>query len=315
MTDLIPLLVMIGPTAVGKTALSLELAHALNGEIVSADSRLLYVGMDIGTAKPTAAELASVPHHLIDVTTPDKPWSLAQYKETAMATIADIHQRGKLPMLVGGTGQYVRALLEGWTIPPQPSDADLRAKLEARLAADNGLADLVAELTTLDPESATLVDLQNPRRVIRALEVCLSSGQKFSELRRKEPPPYKTLQLGLMRPRPELHARIEHRVDLMLEAGLLAEIQALLDANYSWSLPAMSGLGYRQFRPYFEGEQDLSEAIEIAKRDTRRFVRRQANWFSPNNPDIVWHHPDEIDVEQLLGFIRTELALKSKNDS
>ncbi len=315
MDDLIPLLVIVGPTAVGKTALSLEIADALNGEIVSADSRLLYIGMDIGTAKPNNAELAQVPHHLIDVTTPDKPWSLAQYKDVAMQTIADIYQRGKLPMLVGGTGQYVRALLEGWTIPPQPSDPALRETLEMRLAADDGLADLVSDLTSRDPDSASIVDLQNPRRVIRALEVCISSGQKFSELRRKEPPPYKVMQLGLMRPRPELHERIELRVDMMLDAGLLDEIQALLDAGYRWSLPAMSGLGYRQFRPYFDGEQSLDEAIEIAKRDTRRFVRRQANWFSPTNSDIEWRHPDEIDVAQLLASIRQRLDLKSKTNS
>ncbi len=309
MNPLIPLLVIIGPTAVGKTALSLTLAELLNGEIISSDSRLLYKGMDIGTAKPSAAEMAQVPHHLIDVTTPDVTWSLAQYKAAAMAKIEEIHARGKLPMLVGGTGQYVRALLEGWQIPPQPSDPELRARLEARLAAEDGLQDLVTELTTLDPASAELVDLQNPRRVIRALEVCLSSGEKFSDLRRKEPPPYKVYQLGLNRPRPELHERIGLRVDLMLEAGLIAEIQALLDAGYDWSLPAMSGLGYKQFRPYFAEDCSLADAVEIVKRDTRRFVRRQANWFSPNNPDIRWHHPAEIDLKQLVTEINTLLGL------
>ena len=281
------LLVLVGPTAVGKTALSVELAERLGGEVVSADSRCLYRGMDIGTAKPSAAEQARVPHHLIDVTTPDRPWTLSQYQAAALASIADIRARGRRALLVGGTGQYIRAVVEGWQAPPGDPDGALRAELEADLARE-GVGALAARLGQVDPDSAARIDLRNPRRVVRALEVALATGQSFVAQRRRVAPPFTSRILGLTRPRPELYARIDARVDAMVAAGLEAEVRALRAQGYGWDLPAMSALGYRQMGDYLRGECDLPEAVRRIKRDTRVFVRRQANWFKPSDPAIHW---------------------------
>ena len=204
---MIPLLVLVGPTSVGKTELSLRLAAPLKAEIVSADSRYLYRGLDIGTAKPRPAELARIPHHLVDVTAPDQPWSLAEYKQAATAAIADIHARGLLPMLVGGTGQYVRALLQGWQIPAGGGNLELRARLTAQAKTAAGLVALHAQLSKLDPAGATQIDAHNPRRVVRALEVCVGTGQPFSAQRTRVAPAYSACQLGLTLPRAELYAR------------------------------------------------------------------------------------------------------------
>ncbi len=278
---------LVGPTAAGKTALALELGRRLPLEIVSADSRYLYRGMDIGTAKPTPAERALNPHHLIDVTTPDRPWSLAEYQSAALAAIGDILTRGRLPLLVGGTGQYIRALVEGWQPPPGDPSGQLRAKLEAQLA-ETGPEPLVQRLREIDPVSAAVVDLRNPRRVLRALEVALLTGESFVGQRRKSPPPYDFVWLGLTAPRPELYARIDARIDAMLAAGLVAEVQALAAQGYGWDLPAMSALGYRQIGAYLRGECSLDEAVARLRRDTRTFVRRQANWFKAGDPAIRW---------------------------
>ena len=298
-----PLVVLVGPTAAGKTAAAIELAEILRAEIVSADSRYLYRGLDIGTAKPTAAELARVPHHLIDVTTPDQPWSLSQYQAAAYAAIEDIRARGRLPLLVGGTGQYVRALIEGWKAPPGAPDGGQRAELERMLAAE-GLPALAQRLAALDPESAASVDLRNPRRVIRALEVVLTTGESFAAQRRKQPPPYRCLLLGLARPRPDLYARIDARVDAMLTAGLVAEVERLVGLGYGWELPAMSALGYRQIGEYLRGECDLAEAVVRIKRATRQFVRHQANWFKPTDPLICWFPARPGVVEEMAAYIR-----------
>jgi tRNA dimethylallyltransferase len=281
------LLVLVGPTAVGKTATAIELAERLGGEIVSADSRYLYRGMDIGTAKPTPAERTRVPHHLIDVTTPDAPWSLTQVQAAAMQAIADIHARGKWPLLVGGTGQYIRAIIEGWQAPPEAEPA-LRAELESRLARD-GLPALVNRLRAVDQNSANQIDVRNPRRVIRALEVALTTGQSFIAQQRKAPPPHwAIITIGLHLPRPVLYQRIDERVEAMMRAGLLEEVQALAARGYGWDLPAMSALGYQQIGEHLRGECDLEEAVRRIKRETRRFVRRQANWFKPTDPAIHW---------------------------
>lgn len=285
---MIPLLVLVGPTSVGKTELSLHLAAHLDAEIVSADSRYLYRGLDIGTAKPRLAELARIPHHLVDVTAPDQPWSLAEYKQAATAAIADIHARGRLPMLVGGTGQYVRALLQGWQIPAGGDNLKLRARLTAQAETAAGLAALHAQLCELDPTGALQVDARNPRRVVRALEVCISTGRPFSAQRTRVAPDYRACQLGLTLPRAELYARIDARVDQMLADGLLAETQALAAQGLAWELPALSALGYRQLGAHLRGECSLAEAVLRIKHDTRRFARRQYAWFSLSNPDITW---------------------------
>ncbi len=303
----IPLLVIVGPTAVGKTSTSLELAKALAGEIISADSRYLYRGMDIGTAKPSLAERAAIPHHLIDITEPDQPWSLAQYKRAATVAIADIADRGNLPMLVGGTGQYIRAVLEGWTIPPRSSNPRLREELEG-FAAASGAAALHTRLAEVDAQAAAAIDYRNVRRVVRALEVTLESGIPFSEQRRSEPPPYEVFQLGLNMPRADLYARIDHRVDEMLETGLLEEIETLLARGIDWNLPAMSALGYKQLGHYIRGECALDEAVQQIKRETRRFVRRQANWFQADDPAIHWFNPPDISIEVLIATVQKWLA-------
>jgi tRNA dimethylallyltransferase len=280
-------LVLVGPTAVGKTAAALAVARLLPAEIISADSRYLYRGMDIGTAKPSPAEQAAVPHHLIDVTTPDHPWSLAHYQSAALAALADIAARGRLPVLVGGTGQYVRAVVEGWQLPPGDPAGETRAGLE-RLLAEAGPAALAERLRQVDPESAARVDLRNPRRVIRALEVALTTGGSFVALRGKAPPPYAFRWVGLTLPRDILYARIDARLEVMLAGGLVAEVERLVAQGYTWDLPAMSALGYRQIGAYLRGEASLPEAIQAIRRATRHFVRRQANWFKPSDPTIRW---------------------------
>lgn len=299
--------VLLGPTAVGKTAWSLALAEKLDIEIVSADSRYLYIGLDIGTAKPTHEERARVPHHLIDVTTPDRPWSLAQVQAAALAAIRDIHTRGRLPLVVGGTGQYLRALIEGWQVPGGEPAPELRAELEAELAR-GGVAALAERLRRVDPASAQVVDLRNPRRVIRALEVALTTGESFVAQRRKRPPPYRFIQVGLTLPRPELYARIDARIDAMLAAGLVDEVRGLAAKGYGWDLPAMSALGYRQIGAYLRGACDLAEAVRRLRRDTRIFVRRQANWFKRDDPAIRWFDAARDSVTAVVVYLRDALA-------
>ena len=271
-------LFIIGQTAVGKSALALNVAAQHNGEIISADSRQIYRQMDIGTAKPTSAELAQVPHHLIDVVAPDQVFTLAQYRDAALSQIAAIAARGRLPMVVGGTGQYLAALLEGWTIPELPPNAPLRAELAARAARDGG-ADLYAQLQTLDPVAAATIHATNVRRVMRALEVCLITGQLFSQLRQVQELTFAPRVVWLTSDTPALYARIDQRVDVMMQAGLLAEVESLRAAGYGWELPAMSGIGYREFMPYFAGESPLADVVERIKFDTHAFARRQATWF------------------------------------
>jgi tRNA dimethylallyltransferase len=279
--------VLVGPTAAGKTAASIAVAQRLPAEVVSADSRYLYRGLDIGTAKPRLAERQGIPHHLIDVTTPDRPWTLAQYQAAALGAVAETLERGRLPLLVGGTGQYVRALVEGWEPPPADPAGTLRRELEAQLQAE-GLPSLAVRLRQVDPESAQVVDLRNPRRVLRALEVMLLTGESFVSQRRRTPPPYRFVWLGLTAPRPELYARIDARIDAMLAAGLVAEVQGLANQGYGWDLPAMSALGYRQIGAHLRGECSLEAAVARLRRDTRGFVRRQANWFKQTDPNIHW---------------------------
>ncbi|MBK8433901.1 MAG: tRNA (adenosine(37)-N6)-dimethylallyltransferase MiaA [Chloroflexi bacterium] len=278
-----PLLVIVGATAVGKTALSLQLAQTFGGEIVSADSRLFYKGLDIGTAKPTAAERAVVPHHLIDICSPAQTISLGEYQQMAYEVMGEIHGRGRLPILVGGTGQYVQAVVEGWGIPRIPPQPALRAALES-LGGD----ELARWLAVLDGEAAVKIDPRNVRRVIRALEATLVAGVPISTQQRKTPPPYRTLILGLHRERGDLYQRIDARVRQMVADGLVEEVQGLLSAGYGWELPALSGLGYRQLRPYLEGEQTLEEAIGRIQFETHRFVRQQKTWFQPDDERITW---------------------------
>jgi tRNA dimethylallyltransferase len=283
---------IVGPTAVGKTALAVALARRIDGEIVSADSRQIYRLMELGTAKPTAAERAAAPHHLIDIRDPDEPFSLADYQQLAAEAIAGIAARGRAPLLVGGTGQYLAAVLEGWQVPRVAPRPELRALLEAEAAA-GGPEALHARLATLDPRAAAQIDPRNVRRVVRALEVHAVTGRPISEQQRREPPPYAIRTIWLTRPRDELYARADMRVDGMLAAGLIDEVAGLLRRGYGWALPAMSSLGYIQLRPYLEGAASLAECVARLKFDTHGFIRRQGAWFKRLPGLEIWtpEHP------------------------
>ena len=307
-----PLVVLLGQTAVGKTALSLKLAQAFNGEIISADSRLFYRGMDIGTAKPTPAEQAQAPHHLINLCQPDETITLGDYQRRAYQTIEFVLANGRLPILVGGTGQYVTAVVEGWGIPEVPPHPKLRAAL-ARLPGP----ELARWLAALDPEAAQKHDPRNLRRIIRALEVTLVSGRPIPELQRKTPPPYRICQIGLTRPREELYARIDARVDQMMANGLLEELIRLRGLGYGRMLPSMSGLGYRQLWAYLEGEMALDEAVERIKFETHRFARHQANWFRKDDPAITWFTMEDgvetAVIEQITRWLKEGKKVNGHN--
>jgi len=282
-----PLLVIVGPTAVGKTALSLRLAADFDIEIISADSRQIYRQLDIGTAKATPQEQAVAPHHLVDVVEPDQILTLADFQERAYAAIEAVHRRGRLPVLVGGTGQWVWAVVEGWGIPRVAPDRELRATLEAE-ANQQGHEALYSRLAAVDPEAAQKIDSRNVRRVIRALEVYHKTGTPISEHQRKKAPAYQILLVGLTLPRQVLYERIDQRVDTMMQMGLLEEVRRLAEAGYSWKKPALSGLGYRQLGQYLRGKVSLDEAVALIKRETRRFVRQQHNWFKPDDGRLHW---------------------------
>lgn len=296
-----PLVLIVGPTAVGKTDLAIQLALRLNGEVVSVDSRLFYRGMDIGTAKPTKSEISRVPHHLIDIVEPDQTLSLAVFQSMAQNAIAEIHARQKLPLLVGGTGQYVRAVTHGWTPPEVKPDEKLRAVLE-NLKEEKGKEWLYEKLKILDPEAAANIDLRNVRRTIRALEVIFSTGRRFSEQRASSGTSYPLITIGLIRPREELYRRVDERIEKMFANGLLEEVKSLLDKGYSSDLPSMSAIGYRECVSVIKGQMDIDQAKVEMKRLTRIFVRRQANWFKESDSQIRWFNPagenilDEVEV-------------------
>lgn len=280
------LIVITGPTAVGKTALSIELCTRFDGEVVSADSRQIYRHMDIGTAKPSPAERAQAPHHLFDLRQPDEVLSLAEYQTLAYAAIDEIHGRGKVPFLVGGTALYLNAVVKGLKIPDVPPNPALRAELEAFASAEGHEA-LFARLQRLDPQTAAQIDGRNVRRVVRALEIILETGQPKSKLEGEESPPYRILQIGLDMPREQLYARIDARVEEMIAAGLIVETQRLLAAGYPPHLPALTSLGYREIGAYLRGELDLPSAIARIQVETHRFVRHQYSWFRRMD-DLEW---------------------------
>lgn len=278
-----PLLAIIGPTAVGKSALALRLAGEYNGEIINADSRQVYRYLNIGTAKPTSDEKSRIPHHLIDIIDPDQSFSLAEYQELAFRKIQEVQARGCLPILVGGTGQYVWAVLENWVVPRVPPNLELRRRLEER-AEREGIAALYTELVSRDPESAARTDPRNLRRVVRALEVSYLGGDAPA----KRASPFDSLIIGLNAPRPNLYQRIEARLNEMIAAGFLSEAQGLLERGYSAALPALSSIGYRQMMRHLAGEISLEEAATSVNIDSHRLVRQQYNWFKPTDERIHW---------------------------
>ena len=281
------LVVIVGPTGVGKSRLGLELAGEFGGEIVSADSRQVYVHMDIGTAKPSAEEQSLVRHHVLDIINPDQDFSLARYQQLACEAIDDIHSRGWLPFLVGGSGLYVRALVDGWRIPRVPPDAGFRQEMEKR-AAESGGHRLYEELLRIDPVAAKRIDSRNVRRVIRALEVSRSTSPPMSELYGEQVPPYETLIIGLTTDRGELYRRIDSRVDAMIERGLVDEVKKLVEMGYGDAPPVVSGIGYRQITLYLRGELSLTEAVQQMKTETHRLVRHQYSWFRLKDERIHW---------------------------
>jgi tRNA dimethylallyltransferase len=301
---------IVGATATGKSALALELAVAHSGEIVSVDSRLLYRGMDIGTAKPTSAERSRVAHHLIDVADPDETWSLTRYQEAVYQVVPQVFARGHLPILVGGTGQYMRAVLEGWNPPEKAFDPAIRARLEAEAEAGRGEA-LVARLEQVDPASAARIDPRNLRRVVRALEVYEASGVPASDQGGRKGVPFDSVRLGLALPRLQLYEKIDRRIDGMIEAGLVDEVRRLLEGGYDRNLPSMSAIGYREIAAHLAGEITLDDAVQRMRRATRKFVRHQANWFRETDPAIRWFRPTVGYETSVVEWVSGELARDS----
>lgn len=294
------LICIVGPTGVGKTALAIELAAQLDGEIVSADSRQIYRGMDIGTGKPTPDQRSRARHHLIDRVDPDQSYTLAEYQADAYAAIDDIFARGKQPLLVGGTGLYVRAVTEGLHIPAVPPNPELRAQLEERAARESGK--LYEELQHIDPAAAAKIDPRNVRRTIRALEVYLSTGEKFSAAGKAEPPPFAVRRFGLTVPRDELYRRVDARVDEMIARGWLDEMRVLA-AKYDRALPALSSLGYPQMGAVLRGEMTIADAARAIKHHTHRLIRHQYAWFRLGDPRIAWFDAALVKLADVLKAI------------
>jgi len=291
------LVTIVGPTGIGKSQLALHLAQTFNGEIVSADSRQIYRHMNIGTAKPTPQELALVPHHLIDIVNPDEAFSLSQYQKLAYEAIEAIQHRNRLPLLVGGSGLYVWSVLEGREIPKVPPDPVLRQSLEKE-AIESGKDSLYQQLVKVDPAAAQKIDPRNVRRTIRALEVYRATMIPFSQLQCKRAPLFDILIIGLTTDRAELYRRIDSRVDEMIKQGLVAEVKKLMAMGYDYSLPAMSGIGYRQIGMFLRGELTLEAAIQQIKTESHRFARHQYAWFRLKDDRIRWFDiRDKIEPE------------------
>ena len=281
------IIAVIGPTATGKTALAIELAERLGGEVINADSRQLYRGMDIGTAKPSAADRKRVRHWLLDVADPSETFSLGRYLDLAPEALAHCWSRSVVPVLSGGTGQYVWAVLEGWNVPRVPPDLELRAELERQLERDGPQA-LLDELAAVDPNYAEHIDTQNTRRLVRALEVYRRTGQTPSACRTRTPPDAEVTIIGLNCPRDVLYERIDRRVDAMVAGGLFDEVRGLIERGYDCGRSAMSGIGYRQVCQHLAGELDYDEAIARIKTATHRLARSQHAWFHADDERIHW---------------------------
>ncbi|MED1823974.1 tRNA (adenosine(37)-N6)-dimethylallyltransferase MiaA [Brevibacillus agri] len=281
------LVVIIGPTAVGKTQLSLDLAQQFNGEIISGDSMQVYRGMDIGTAKAESAELALVPHHLIDIKNPDEEYSVALFQESATRLITEINQRERLPFIVGGTGLYIESVTHRFQFSQAAQDPELRERLQ-RLADAEGVEALHARLADVDPITAQRLHPNDVKRVIRALEIYESTGYKMSDFQlRAQHSPYDLVMIGLTMERAVLYERINRRVELMIEAGLVEEVRGLLDKGYDASMVSMQGLGYKELIPYLYGEITLEKAINDIQQRTRHFAKRQLSWFR-RIPEVQW---------------------------
>ena len=300
-----PVIVLLGPSAVGKTALSIKLAHQFSGEIISVDSRYLYKGMDIGTAKPGLAEMKEIPHHLIDIANPDKPISLAQFQAVVYEQIEAVFRRGNTPFLVGGTGQYLWGVVEGWLPPGTQPDSRFREVLEG-MAKEMGTERIYQMVVYLDPEAAKKIEPNNLRRSIRALEVIFSTGELFSKQKAKNPPPYHFKIIGLQRSRTELYQRVDARIDQMLADGLIQETEKLIANGYDPNLPSMSAIGYKEISSYLNQEISLDEAVALIKKRTRIFIRHQANWFKKDDARIRWFDMSDTVFQEISEYIQSE---------
>lgn len=299
----IPLVILAGPTAVGKTALSIELAKALNGEIISADSMQVYRRMDIGTAKITEEEMQGVPHHLIDICEPTEEWNVMRFVKESERLIREIHERGHVPIVAGGTGFYIHALAYGAEFEEEETASELRKELE-QWSTDN----LHNKLKELDPVSAEKIHPNNRKRVIRAVEYAMDTGRPISELNerlKQKESPYALCYLVLNLPREILYERIEKRIDIMLEQGLVDEVRKLKDEGCDRSMVSMKGLGYKEILAYLDGECSLDEAVTILKRDTRHFAKRQLTWWRGEAEAIFLEKtPEETLLERAVDMVR-----------
>lgn len=309
-----PIIVLTGPTAVGKTSLSIKLAKAVNGEIISADSMQVYKGMDIGSAKIMPAEMDGVPHHLIDVLEPTEDFNVVTFQKLCKEAMQGIYERGRIPVLTGGTGFYIQAVLKDIDFTNNDEDTSYREELE-KLAQEKGAEVLHEMLKEVDPASAEAIHANNIKRVIRALEFYHQTGKRISEHNDQESQkqsPYNFAYFVLNDDRAKLYERIEKRIDIMLEQGLIEEVKSLAAKGLSRGYVSMQGLGYKEILDYLDGELTLDEAIYVLKRDTRHFAKRQITWFK-RECDVIWVNKPEFDYDE--GKILTFLleCLKDKN--
>ena len=281
------LIAIVGPTGVGKSSLGLSVAQRFSGEIINSDSRQIYRYMDIGTAKPSAAELNTVPHHLYDIINPDQQYSLSIYRASALEHIYGVQGSGRVPVLVGGSGQYVWSVVENWQVPEVAPDPHFRERM-ARVSAEQGSGFLYRQLEVIDPEAARKILPGNIRRVIRALEIFEKTGEKPSVLQTKKGHDFPVQVIGLTCDRERLYDVINRRTDQMMEAGLLNEVKRLIVMGYTPGLPSMSSLGYRQITGHLEGRVTLEQAVQEIKWETHRFARNQYAWFRLNDARISW---------------------------
>lgn len=307
------LTVILGPTAVGKTELAIELAKKVGGEIVSADSMQIYRYMDIGTAKPTKEEQQGIKHYMIDIIDPDEDFSVANYQVLAKKYIKEVQERNKIPILSGGTGLYINSVCYNYTFSEHDKDEELRQELKKQ-ALEYGNEYLHSKLKKFDPISANKIHPNNLRRIIRALEVCLKTGKPFSyyeEMTKKQKSPYELVMIGMTMEREKLYERINRRVEIMIEKGFVEEVKNLLAMGYSKDLNSMQGLGYRQIIEYLEGERSLDETINLIARDTRRYAKRQYTWFL-RDKSIIWFDVAKEDKKKVIEYIVKMIEGKTK---
>jgi tRNA dimethylallyltransferase len=300
------LLIILGPTAVGKSKLAIELAQKLDGEIISADSMQVYFGMDIGTAKPSKEELEEVPHHLINIIPPDKNWSVSDFVSNAKSIIKDIVNNGKLPIVVGGTGLYLNALIEGYAFPKIEANKDIRGRLEGE-AKSFGSVHLYEKLKKVDPYAASKIHFNDLKRIIRALEVFEITGKPMSQLQSKDEEnlPYETVLVGLDMDRKKLYERIEERVDQMLKTGLIDEVKGLIAEGYDRKLTSMQAIGYKEVAEHLHGKYTYDELVNILKQNTRNFAKRQMTWFR-RFKNVNWFDVEKLKIGDIINLVKQE---------